>query len=89
MEILQSGARVFLNGCRTKQLASALIASSGARVFLNGCRTGERLFAPISRSGARVFLNGCRTCIAHIKLFFRLGRVCLSGTCVLNVLLYL
>ena len=34
-----SGARVFLNGCRTPRVLSVYAKLSGARVFLNGCRT--------------------------------------------------
>ena len=34
-----SGARVFLNGCRTRRDRGVGGALSGARVFLNGCRT--------------------------------------------------
>ena len=36
---LLSGARVFLNGCRTLKLRKTALFMSGARVFLNGCRT--------------------------------------------------
>ena len=51
-----SGARVFLNGCRTALWSSQRRLASGARVFLNGCRTciaHIKLFFP---SGARVFV---------------------------------
>ena len=37
----RSGARVFLNGCRTDSGGGFMITESGARVFLNGCRTPE------------------------------------------------
>ena len=36
-----SGARVFLNGCRTHKLLDKALDKSGARVFLNGCRTAS------------------------------------------------
>ena len=51
-----SGARVFLNGCRTSRPTRQQLLWSGARVFLNGCRTciaHIKLFFP---SGARVFV---------------------------------
>ena len=73
LRLNRSGARVFLNGCRTYVLIVACNASSGARVFLNGCRTFLLVLTNQFKSGARVFLNGCRTCIAHIKLFFPSG----------------
>ena len=34
----ESGARVFLNGCRPKKALLSEARRSGARVFLNGCR---------------------------------------------------
>ena len=38
-----SGARVFLNGCRTFTEWVIMYDKSGARVFLNGCRTSREL----------------------------------------------